>query len=79
MATQSDATGLLNEAEAGDHRAADKLLGLVYDELHELTADKMSTVCWAASAAKRLRGCSGFRAGQWSGTGRWARRGCAVN
>jgi len=41
MARQPDVTVLLNEAEAGDHRAVDKLLGLVYDELHELAADKM--------------------------------------
>ena len=41
MTNQPDATGLLNEAEAGDHQAADKLLGLVYDELHELAAGKM--------------------------------------
>ena len=41
MATQPDATGLLKEVEAGDHHAADKLLELVYDELHELAAAKM--------------------------------------
>ena len=41
MATQPDATGILNEAEEGDHVAADKLLDLVYDELHELAAGKM--------------------------------------
>ncbi len=41
MTTDPDATGLLNEAEGGDHRAADKLLDLVYDELHELAAAKM--------------------------------------
>ena len=41
MATQPDATGLLNEVEAGDHQAADTLLELVYDELHELAVAKM--------------------------------------
>ena len=41
MATRPDATGLLNEAEAGDHQAADTLLELVYDELHQLAAVRM--------------------------------------
>lgn len=38
----SDATLLLTAVEAGDPTAADKLLGLVYDELRKLAASKMA-------------------------------------
>ncbi len=41
MATRPDVTGLLSEAEGGNLGAADKLLALVYDELHELAGGKM--------------------------------------
>ena len=37
----SDATGLLGEAGGGNRRAADELLTLVYDELHDLAGGKM--------------------------------------
>ncbi len=36
MASQPDATGFLTELAGGDQRAADKLLPLVYEELHAL-------------------------------------------
>ena len=38
----SDATLLLNAMEQGDHAAADKLLGLLYEELRRLAAGKMA-------------------------------------
>ena len=41
MTTRSDATGLVEEAEGGNRLAADELLTIVYDELHELAGGKM--------------------------------------
>ena len=38
----SDVTRILNAIEQGDHKAADKLLPLVYEELRHLAARKMS-------------------------------------
>ncbi len=38
----SDVTQLLNAIDAGDSKAADQLLPLVYDELRKLAAQKMS-------------------------------------
>jgi RNA polymerase sigma factor (TIGR02999 family) len=38
----TDVTRILNAIEAGDPRAADQLLPLVYEELHLLAAQKMS-------------------------------------
>ena len=59
MATQPDATGLLNEVEAGDHHAADKLLEMVYDELHELAAagalDNARDQMWITGPPHKMR------------------------
>jgi RNA polymerase sigma factor (TIGR02999 family) len=38
----SDVTRILNAIEGGDHKAADELLPLVYEELHLLAAQKMA-------------------------------------
>ena len=38
----SDVTRILNAIEEGDARAADELLPLVYDELRQLAAQKLS-------------------------------------
>ncbi len=38
----SDVTQLLNAIDAGDPKAADQLLPLVYDELRKLAAVKMA-------------------------------------
>lgn len=38
----SDVTQLLNAIDAGDHRASDQLLPLVYEELRKLAAAKMA-------------------------------------
>ncbi len=41
MTTRRDVTVLLGDAQGGNRPAADALLDLVYDELHELAAGKM--------------------------------------
>lgn len=41
----SDVTRILNAIEQGDAEEADKLLGLVYEELRRLAAHKMSREC----------------------------------
>ena len=38
----TDVTRILNEIEAGDPKASDRLLPLVYEELRRLAAQKLS-------------------------------------
>jgi len=41
----SDVTQLLNAIEAGEPKAADKLLPLVYEELRKLAVVRMANAC----------------------------------